>query len=212
MESVDLVDFIISTDYFWRMKKDHFANTEERFRSVDMQLELTPYPWIYALSKMRINTKKGLPESASIDFVGGKDVERSLAFGYRYEHSFDPTIVANPDTNGNTVNYLTTDIIYRINELWKARVYWRVNMNKGFIDEHEYTIYRDLHCWTIEFTYDVRPYQNNKTIVDQIFWVALRLKAFPDQPIGLRRSYSRTRAGQPGDPGFAERQSVGFSR
>ena len=24
-----------------------------------MQLELTPYPWIYSLAKMRINTKEG---------------------------------------------------------------------------------------------------------------------------------------------------------
>ena len=177
-----------------------------------MQLELTPYPWIYSLAKMRINTKQGLPESASIDFVGGKEEERSLAFGYRYERSFDPAIIADPDTNGNIVNYLTTDLIYRINEFWKARIYWRANLNKGYLDEQEYTLYRDLHCWTLEFTYDIRPYQNNKTITDQIFWFALRLKAFPDQPLGLRRSYSRTRAGQPGDPGFRENQSVSFSR
>ena len=99
-----------------------------------------------------------------------------------------------------------------INEFWKARIYWRTNLNKGYLDEQEYTIYRDLHCWILEFTYDLRPYQDNKTITDQIFWFALRLKAFPDQPLGLRRSYSRTRAGEPGDPGFYERQSVGFSR
>ena len=216
--SVDLVDFILSTDYQFKLKQDvfpTFKNTDykrRKFTSVDMQLELTPYPWLYALSKMRINTYRELPESASIDFVGGKEADRSLAFGYRWEHSFDPAIAADPDTNGNIVNYLTTDLIYRINEFWKARIYWRANLNKGYLDEQEYTIYRDLHCWTLEFTYDIRPYQDNKTITDQIFWFALRLKAFPDQPLGIRRSYSRTRVGQPGDPGFYERQDVGFSR
>jgi len=216
--SVDLVDFILSTDYQFKVQQDTplaYANADynkERFKSVDMQLELTPYPWIYSLAKMRINTKYALPEWASIDFVGGKEVDRSLAFGYRYERSFDPNIAADPTTNGNIVNYFTSDLIYRLNEFWKARVYWRFNMNKGYLDEQEYTISRDLHCWILEFTYDIRPYQNNGTIADQIFWVALRLKAFPDQPLGLRRSYSRTRAGRPGDPGFVERQSVGVSR
>jgi Organic solvent tolerance protein OstA len=214
--SVDLVDFIISSDYKFKLKEDvfpEFKNSDyktRKFTSVDMQLELKPYPWIYSLAKMRINTKQELPESASIDFVGGKEADRSLAFGYRYEHSFDPAIAADPDTNGNIVNYLTTDLIYRFNEFWMARIYWRANLNKGYLDEQQYTISRDLHCWVLEFTYDIRPYQNNKTITDQIFWFALRLKAFPDQPLGIRRSYSRTRAGEPGDKDFRESQSVGF--
>ncbi|MDP3730170.1 MAG: hypothetical protein Q8R14_01425 [Candidatus Omnitrophota bacterium] len=216
--SVDLVDFLISTDYQFKLKQDVFPTFKNldyktrKFTSVDMQLELTPYPWIYSLAKMRINTKQELPESASIDFVGGKEADRSLAFGYRWERSFDPAIAADPDTNGNIVNYLTTDLIYRFNEFWKARIYYRANLNKGYLDEQEYTIFRDLHCWILEFTYDIRPYQDNKTITDQIFWIALRLKAFPDQPLGLRRSYSRSRAGRPGDTGFIERQSVGVSR
>ena len=214
--SVDLVDFILSSDYQLKVDQDMappFDNADynkKKFKSVDMQLEVTPYPWIYSLAKMKIDTKQGLPSSASIDFVGGKEEDRSLAFGYRYERSFDSTVVADPDTNGNTVNYLTTDLIYRINEFWKARIYWRYNVNKGYLDEQEYTIYRDLHCWILEFTYDLRPYQSNNTITDQIFWFALRLKAFPDQPLGVSRSYSRTRAGQPGEEGFYERQSVGF--
>lgn len=216
--SVDLVDFIISTDYQFRLKQDVFSMFKNRdykyrkFASVDMQLELTPYPWLYTLAKMRVNTKHCLPESGSVDLVAGKEVDRSIAFGYRWERSFDPTVVADPDTGGNIVNYATTDAIYKINEFWKARVYWRTNLNRGYIDEHQYTLYRDLHCWTIEFTYDFRPYEDNKTIATQTFWFALRLKAFPEQPIGLSRSYSRTRAGRPGDPGFMERQSVGFSR
>jgi hypothetical protein len=81
-------------------------------------------------------------------------------------------------------------------------------MNKGYIDEHQYTISRDLHCWILEFSYDFRPYEDNKTISTQTFWVSLRLKAFPRMPLGIGRSYSRTRAGQPGDVGFIERQSA----
>lgn len=214
--SVDLVDFIISTDYQFRIKKDVFSMFKNddyksrKFQSFDMQLELTPYPWLYTLAKMSVDTKYCLPKSASIDFVGGKEVDRSLAFGYRYERSFDPNVPSDSDTNKNITSYLTSDFIWKLNEFWKARVYWGMNMVKGYIEEHQYTLYRDLHCWTLEFTYDLRPYQNNKTIVDQIFWFTLRLKAFPDQPIGLRRTYSRTRGGRPGDPEFMERQQVGF--
>lgn len=85
-------------------------------------------------------------------------------------------------------------------------------MNKGYIDEHQYTIARDLHCWILEFTYDYRPYEDNSTIATQTFWVALRLKAFPKFPLGVSRSYSRTRAGAPGDVGYMERQKFGAGR
>ncbi|MDP2929306.1 MAG: LPS export ABC transporter periplasmic protein LptC, partial [Candidatus Omnitrophota bacterium] len=136
--SVDIVDFIISTDYQFKFNKNvfpAFKNSDykrRKFTFVDMQLELTPYPWLYVMSKMRIDTKQELPASASIDFVGGKEVDRSLSFGYRWERSFDSAIAADPDTNGNIVNYLTTDLIYRLNEFWKARIYYRANLNKGY--------------------------------------------------------------------------------
>ena len=133
MTSVDLVDFIISTDYQVNVENRPGNYEKNKFRSVDMQLELTPYPWLYTLSRMRINTKKALPESASIDFVAGKEEDRSIAFGYRYEHSFDSNAVVNPDDNSNKLNYLTADAIYKFNEKWKARVYWRFNMDKGYI-------------------------------------------------------------------------------
>ena len=80
-------------------------------------------------------------------------------------------------------------------------------MNRGYIDEQEYTLCRDLHCWDVEFTFDLRPYENGGTISDQIFWVALRLKAFPKMPLGLSRNYSYTRAGSPSDVGYMERES-----
>ena len=216
-QSVNLLWFLIGTDFQYKLKQDVFPTFKNsdyktrKFTSVDMQLELTPYPWIYALSKMSIDTKHCLPSSASVDFVGGKDVDRSLALGYRYEHSFDPSVVVDPDTNKDVLNFLTFDWIYKICEQWKTRVYWRVNMDKGYLDEQLYTIYRDLHCWTLEFSYDFLPHQNDKTTMDQIFWFALRLKAFPNQPLGIRRTYSRTRAGEMGDSGFSEHQSVGFS-
>lgn len=212
MSAVDIVDFIISADYLFRLKDNNLAFKQQKFKSVDMQLELTPYPWLYALSKMRINTNQGLPELVSIDFVGGKEADRTLSFGYRYEQSFDPAGIVDTDTGKNLLNYLTTDVIYRINELWKAHVYWRFNMNRGFIDEHQYTISRDLHCWILDFTIDLRPYLNDKTISEQIFWVALRLKAFPRLPLGISRNYSYTRAGRPGDPGYIQREKFGAGR
>lgn len=212
MTQADLVWFIISTDYMFSLKKDNVSYKNQKFKSVDMQLELTPYPWLYMLSKMSINTNKQLPEFASVDFVAGKDPDRSVAFGYRYERSFDPGSIVDPDTGKNTLNYFTMDTIYKLNELWKARIYWRFNMDKGYIDEHQYTLSRDLHCWIIDFTMDLRPNLNNGTISEQIFWVALRLKAFPRTPIGLSRSYSYTRAGRPGDVGYSEQQRLGAGR
>ena len=72
------------------------------------------------------------------------------------------------------------------------RAYERFNIGKGSFEEQGYTIYRDLHCWLLEFTYAIKQTSDK---ADNTFWVVLRLKAFPDTPIGLRRTYYRPQPG-----------------
>jgi hypothetical protein len=83
------------------------------------------------------------------------------------------------------------DLTYKMTPKWKTRVYERFDLNKGSFQEQEYTIYRDLHCWLAEVTFYLKSYDVN----DYGIWFALRLKAFPDMPIGFRRTYSRARPG-----------------
>jgi hypothetical protein len=147
-----------------------------------MQLEAVPYPWLYTLSKMTVNTKQYMIESASIDLVGNGGDAWSLGMGYRYEN------VATGSSN-----LVTVGAMYKINDKWKIRAYERLDIAKMGFEEQEYTLIRDLHCWIAEFTYDI------KKMEDQAVWIVMRLKAFPETPLGFRRTYYRPRFGASGN-------------
>jgi len=181
MKSVDLATLIISTDYAFRLKKHSLATYYEKFKTVDLELELIPYSWAYLLSKMSINTKKYDVQTESIDLVVHRDDKWSVAIGHRYENA----------GTGRT-NLVTFDGNYKINEKWKFRAYGRYNAEKASFEEQEYTIDRDLHCWIAELTYNI------KDMGDQSVWFVMKLKAFPEYSIGLKRTYSRPRFGSTG--------------
>ncbi len=180
LKSVDLATLIVSTDYIFRMKRRSLTLREDKFKSVDFQLETKLYPWLYTLSNMKINTKSCVVESASTDLTASMGDKWSLGMGHRYE-----------SVESGKSNQVTYEGTYKINEKWKVRAYGRFEVNKKSLLEQEYTVYRDLHCWLAEFTYDVKSYDEN----DHTFWVIFRLKAFPDMPLGLRRTYSRASPG-----------------
>ena len=60
---------------------------------------------------------------------------------------------------------------------WAFRVIERVDVSRGSLDEQEYTLYRDLHCWAISFGF---RYRSEEVGQDEAqFWVVFSLKAFP---------------------------------
>ena len=81
--------------------------------------------------------------------------------------------------------------------MWYLRVYERINIKNLEADgkkindlvEQEYAIIRDLHCWTVEITYNVNV-KGGESI-----WVVFNLKAFPDLPIEYGTSYHEPKAG-----------------
>ncbi|MFC1577225.1 LPS-assembly protein LptD, partial [Candidatus Omnitrophota bacterium] len=180
--TVDLATLIVSSDYMFRLKKKALRYKSQKFKDVGFQLELQPYPWLFILSKMVVNTKDQTVESTSIDFTASQGKDWSLGLGHRYESAGDT------DTN-----LLTSDLFYQLGPKWAVRIYERLDILNNKIEEQEYTIYRDLHCWVSEVTYSVKGALNNP--VDQTVWVVFRVKAFPDLPIGFRRSYSGPRPG-----------------
>ncbi len=181
MKPVDLATLIVSTDYMFRLEKNNVNLKSDKFKSVDFQLELIPYSWAYILSKMSINTKKSMMETASLDLVANGEDRWSIATSFRYE-----------DVETGTNHLLTLDGTYKINDKWKIRAYERLNTSKGAFEEQEYTIYRDLHCWIAELIYNIKDLKN------QTFWLVFKLKAFPEYPIGVRRTYSHPRFGSTG--------------
>jgi len=184
MKSVDLATLYVTTD--WAFKQENGNNTFKRgkFSNVNFELDLIPYSWAFLVAKMSVdpNTKtpKDALETSSIDLVANGGDKWNLSAGYRYENV--PT---------DLMSMFTMDGMFKINEKWRIRAYERCNFNKdsSFFEEQEYTISRDLHCWIGELTY------NYKKNGDQSLWFVMKLKAFPDYPVGMKRTYSRPRFG-----------------
>jgi hypothetical protein len=182
MQSVDLATLLVNTDYQFRLQKDFFrVKKGARFNNIFFKLELIPYNWAYLTSNMMVNTKKQYVETASVDIVGNGGEKWSLAAGLRYQNS-----------ESMLSNQITMDGKYVLNDAWRFRIYERFDTQTKKWEEQQYTIIRDLHCWIAELTLSYGDARNTS------IWFIMKLKAFPDTPIGLRQTYSRPRFGQAG--------------
>lgn len=180
MSSVDLLRFIVSTDYMFRLDKQSLEMKSDKFNGVDFKLELVPYTWLYLNSDMHVNSKTCEVETANVDFVASGE-KWSLSVGQRY-YNLD---------YGKSYQ-VTMDGKYAINDKWKIRFYERFDLETNKFEQQQYTLTRDLHCWLVDFTYDIRD-EGNHTV-----WVIFTLKAFPDYPIGFKQTYSQPRFGSTG--------------
>ena len=181
MRSVDLATLQINSNYLFRLKKDSFAMNHDKFDGVQFKLELIPYDWAYLEAELDTDPKTYAMQRSSLDFVTHWKDKWSVAMSERYE---------NVPTGTNSL--LTFDGTYKINEKWKIRVYERYNASKCAFEDQEFTLTRDLHCWIGEFTY------SHGESTDQSVWFVLKLKAFPQTPIGLKQTYSHPRFGEAG--------------
>lgn len=182
MKSVDLATLLITSDYMFRLQKCNTRLKSNKFKSVDFQLELIPYSWAYLVAKMSVNTKKYIIQSGSVDLVLNGGEKWQLIIGERFE-----------DIESGQTNIMSYDFTYKINAKWRARAYGRLNFSKMTYEEQEYTIYRDFHCWIAELTYNI------KNMSETGIYLMARLKAFPEYPIGYRRTISRPRFGAAGE-------------
>ena len=181
-KSVDLVRFIISTDYLYRFKKGNLDfQGGGKFSDIRYELEIRPYDWLFIKTDITTNMKdyslRDAVKSANTDIIYDLGEKFSFGMGHRFENSVD----------GST-SLFTMEMDYKINDEWAFRVYERFDTYDRHWEEQEYTIYKDLHCWTAEFTCNFKD-------DNFAFWVVFRLKAFPDVPIGLKRTYRRPSPG-----------------
>lgn len=181
--TVDLVRFIVSTDYSFRMEKDEFKFEKEgKFEKISFDLEMKPYDWIYIDSEMEVLPKNQSISTGSVELSLFPNERFNLNAGYRYEKK--------PD---DPRNQLVLDLSYVLNPKWRFGLYERFDFHEGKIEEQQFTIVRDLHCWEVEVTYDVDGEDLFKD--DFTLWIAFRIKAFPDLQLGLDRNYTKQPAG-----------------
>jgi len=181
LESFDLARLLITTNYLYRLKKGNLESKGEgKFDTITYDLELNPFSWISAKTTIDQKVKdyefsKSI-KHATTDIVYQCADKWDLGLGHIYDGN-----------QGSKASQFTTEVNYKINKDWGLRIYERMDAHKKTWEEQEYTIYKDLHCWLGELTLNFG---------DGIaFWMVFRLKAFPDTPIGFKRTYRRPAIG-----------------
>ena len=100
-----------------------------------------------------------------------KKEKYKTSFGYRYlQH--DSSV-------------LSSELALQVTKGWHFRVYNQFDFGNGKNTEREFAVTRGLHCWEVEVGL------NRSGPYGQTVFVIFRMKAFPDIPIGLRKSFPR---------------------
>ncbi|MFH1380658.1 MAG: LPS assembly protein LptD [Candidatus Omnitrophota bacterium] len=179
MATVDLARLMVSTDYTFTLKKNPFQSKGDgKFGDVTFDLDFYPYTWLSVNGNLTLNNKDLDISTANVDVNFNMGKKLTLGMGHRYEK-----------TDTETTSQLTGELFYNINDDWKIKIYERYDFAGQKLEEQEYTLYKDLHCWEAELSLDIRD-------GDYTAWMIFKLKAFPEVPIGLfKTTYRRPEPG-----------------
>ncbi|MCM8791731.1 MAG: LPS assembly protein LptD [Candidatus Omnitrophica bacterium] len=165
---IDFAIFRINTDY--NLKRN--TSVHKGLADFLTEIELIPFSWLRIETDNIYDPKQDNFEIVNFDLTAKLGENRSLGLGHRYERK-----------GGKE---LTTEFNWYFNPKWKARIYERYQFAdvkiKG-LKEQEYSISRDLHCWIMDFIYNISKDHGHT------FWFVFRLKAFPAIEIELEQSY-----------------------
>ncbi|MBL7158611.1 MAG: LPS-assembly protein LptD [Candidatus Omnitrophica bacterium] len=198
-KTIDLANFIVETDYIFRLKKRSLMPQRVgRFTDFRFHLEVYPYPWFSLVSDMEVDHKYWNVNTARNDLYIDFGEKFTLGIGHSYQ-SYRDDFQSDVTNTSYWVhsNSITGQVTYRLNEKWKFQIYQSYDLQDQRVREQQYTIYRDLHCWTAEASYDIRTQTvNGISELDHIFWLTFTLKAFPDIPVELfKTTYRRSEPG-----------------
>lgn len=141
------------------------------FSKVKTDLEIYPRPGITFNSNSEYDCDGGgLKDiNADISFFEPKQRKYSISVGQRYTKQES--------------NQTTMEFTYKLSEKWEWRNYLRYLDKGGKVQEQQYVIRRDLHCWWLDLGVNFDK-DRNYTV-----WAAIYLKAFPDIHFGFEQKY-----------------------
>jgi len=183
-KSTNLAIFRVSSDYVMYSKKDSLSKAQDRFTDFIFDLELTPLAWLRMEADAAYNHRQDYYSAVNVDswFDFGND--RSIGIGHRYQRK--------PEGGEPVSKEMTYQLIWRANPKWKFRFYGRYQFTRAGdyragLREQEYTIYRDLHCGTIEISFNKSKKVEGKT--DKSIWFLFNLKIFKESEFDYVQSY-----------------------
>ncbi|MDP2927228.1 MAG: LPS assembly protein LptD, partial [Candidatus Omnitrophota bacterium] len=200
-QSVDFVDFLITTEYVLdpKLGDNAFFTTprtgeglKDNFSDIRFNLKVLPYSWLRFESDATFeHSEHGLVNGdANVNYNKFSSINYDLGFDLGKERTF--TIGQRYVRKGS--NEVTIGFNWRLSPKWKFGIYERFNLKKsssldfGF-QEQEYTLTRDLHCWELDITL------NKKEISGTTIFFLFRLKAFPENEFGFDQAMTKKKSG-----------------
>ncbi|OIO38167.1 MAG: hypothetical protein AUJ75_03170 [Candidatus Omnitrophica bacterium CG1_02_49_10] len=170
-----------------------------RWSNISSTLEIRPYKWLAVSADTAYSNYTrdfngfNLDLKASSNLSGEELGEDKTDEWKRWEFGIGHRYTRNSSTE------MTVDTSFPIGWKWRFQVFNRIYFKKfkeggrakaiNEMNEQEYTITRDLHCWNMDISY------SNTRGYGEAIWLIFRLKAFPDIPIEYRNSYHERKFG-----------------
>jgi hypothetical protein len=119
-----------------------------------------------------------------------KNKKYDISFGHRYARQYD----YNTDV-GEYSSQSTLNLEYQLTPKLRFKNYLRYEFKEGWMQEQQYALRIDLHCWWLDVGIDVDRQRRDvgleqKRVTDKTLWFAFVLKDFPDVHIGFDHTYS----------------------
>jgi len=131
------------------------------FETVDFEMDVRPVNWISLALNAQYDTDIGDISSFSGDLTVSKG-RWSFAAGDRYGIDSDTEY--------------TGRVSWNVNHKWQLSFYERYNVDRTIPLEEQYTFTRDLHSWTMNFSYRWLNYDGRKN--EGELWIMFQLKDF----------------------------------
>jgi RNAse (barnase) inhibitor barstar len=167
----NLVDLNVWSNYYPYPDINNIYNGAERvFSNIDSKLELRPFDWIAMDMDASFDEYDMQFDTYNTELVFYKEDKFSFGLGYRYGRDLD--------------KLWTSEINYTINSNWAIRMLHRFEFDSGELQQQEYVLIRDFHCWNVAFSF--RQYRQ---IDETAGFVVFYPKAYPNIPVTFGTTY-----------------------
>jgi len=174
-----LAELLVNNTYTFKT-----SGTKSSLGDFKYKLYVYPYSWLSLTGEATYQRKEKYFSQANYDLNLTFSSERSFGFSQRYQRKGP--------------NEFVGDLQWRLNPKWKFSIYERFlyghrdsSFRRG-LREQEYVLSRDLHCWTIDFTYNVKRDEGESV------WLVFKLKAFPEFNFEYNQEYHKPKTGELG--------------
>ncbi|MDP2924242.1 MAG: LptA/OstA family protein [Candidatus Omnitrophota bacterium] len=176
-------------------KKDKLGILDRKgtyLSAIKSDLEIYPIEGISFNSDAEYDCAIDAFKSANLDMTVSdtKNKKYTVSFGQRYARIYD----YNSDL-GEYSSQSTFDLTYQLTSKLQFKNYLRYEFKEGLLEEQQYALRIDLHCWWLDVGVDIDKQRRDigieqSRVTDTTLWFAFVLKEFPDISIGFDQTYS----------------------